>query len=129
MEPLQQRLWDATGLSVAQLRVLRVLSEQRAPIAAGRLAALAGVSQASLSRLLAKLEHGELVQREVDPDDRRRVGVSITPTGSRLLEGSRIWRGTEFERAATDLGPPDRQAFVDAVGEFVERVRVAGKGR
>jgi len=128
VEPLQQRLWDSVGLSVAGLRVLRILSEQHTPIAAGRLAALAGISQASLSRLLARLEQRELVCREVDPGDRRRVSVGITPAGGKLLETSRGWRGSQFERAAADLSPADRQAFVDAVGRFTERIRVLGKG-
>jgi DNA-binding MarR family transcriptional regulator len=126
-EPLQQRLWDAACLSVGQLRVLRVLSEQHAAIPAGRLAALAGISQASLSRLLAKLEQRELVRRDVDAEDRRRVGVSLTPAGEQLLESSRLWRGSEFDRAAAELSPAERQAFVEAVGVFAERVRVIGK--
>ncbi len=128
VEPIQQRLWESSRLSVAQLRVLRVLSEQSVPIAAGRLASLAGTSQASLSRLLAKLEQRDLVRREVDPEDRRRVGVTLTPEGVKLLESSRVWRGTEFERAAADLSPAEQQAFLDAVGGFVERVRVTGTG-
>ena len=126
-EPLQQRLWEEARLSVAQLRVLRVLSEQRAPIAAGRLAALAGISQASLSRLLAKLEQRELVSREVDPDDRRRVAVRLTSDGERLLESSRLWRGSEFDRAAAGLSSGEQRAFIDAVGAFAERVRVLSK--
>lgn len=126
-EPLQQRLWDSACLSVAQLRVLRVLSEQHAPTAAGRVAGLAGISQASLSRLLAKLEQRELVRREVDADDRRRVSVSLTRAGQQLLESSRLWRGSEFDRAAAELSPAQRRAFVDAVATFAERVRVLGK--
>lgn len=126
-EPLQQRLWDAACLSVGQLRVLRVLSEQHAAIPAGRLAALAGISQASLSRLLARLEQRELVHREVDPEDRRRVSVSLTPAGQKLLEQSRLWRGSDFDRAAAALTPAQREAFVEAVGTFAEQVRVLGK--
>lgn len=128
-EPLQQRLWESACLSVAQLRVLRLLSEQHAPIAAGRLAALAGISNASLSRVLAKLEQRDLVGRAVDPDDRRRVSVTIRTAGTKLLETSRLWRGSELEVAANDLSPSERQAFIDAVGTFNERVRVAGRGQ
>ena len=127
-EPIQQRLWESYRVSVAQLRVLRVLSEQQAPLAAGQLAALAGVSQASLSRLLAKLEQRGLVGREVDPADRRRVSVTITPEGGSLLQQSRVWRGTEFDRAAAQLSPAERQALIDAIGGFVEHVRAAGSG-
>ncbi|HEX6489268.1 MAG TPA: MarR family transcriptional regulator [Candidatus Dormibacteraeota bacterium] len=128
-EPLQLRLWESGRLTVAQLRVLRVLSEQHDPLAAGRLAALAGISQASLSRLLGKLEVRDLVHREIDPEDRRRVGVVLTPQGRALLAASRLWRDSEFEAAAAAMSAAEREAFAAAVGAFSDRVRLLVRSR
>lgn len=127
-EPAQLRLWESARLTVAQLRVLRVLSDQHGPLAAGRLAALAGISQASLSRLLGKLEERELVHREIDPADRRRVGVALSPAGESLLAGSRLWIGSEFEQAARSMSAAEQETFVAAVGGLAQRVRVLSAG-
>ena len=126
-EPLQLRLWESAQVTVSQLRVLRVLSDQNAPLQAGRLAGLAGVSQASLSRLLMKLEERGLIHREIDREDRRRVGVALTAAGRALLAASTLWRGTEFERAAAAMRPADREVFVTATQAFTDRVRLLSR--
>ena len=127
-EPLQLRLWESAGVTVAQLRVLRVLADQAVPLPAGRLAGLAGMPQASLSRLLAKLEERDLVRRAVDPADRRRVEVELTAGGRSLLEASRLWRGTDFERAAEALSPAQREDLARALGAFTDRLRLLARG-
>lgn len=47
-----------------------------------------GLDQSTLSRLLAEAETEGLVERSPHPDDRRRVVVSLTPTGVMAVEGA-----------------------------------------
>lgn len=119
-EPLQLTLWSASGVTLMQLRVLRILCD--GPHPAGRLASLAGVQPASLSRVLDRLEAEGLVARQADAADRRRVAVEISAAGRRLL-GHRPWKGSPFEAAVLAMGPEERRAFIDAVDSFVGRVR------
>jgi len=46
-----------------------------------------------LSHHLAKLEDAGLIERELDPNDRRRTRLRLTPKGKKLLERAReAWR-------------------------------------
>jgi DNA-binding MarR family transcriptional regulator len=120
-EPLQARLWKATGLTLTQLRILRALREQ--PTSAGELAEIAGVSAASLTRVLTRLEERDLIGRAIDRADRRRVQVSITPAGRAALPSGGLWKGSAFQQAAHHMSYTERRAFVTALRAFLERVR------
>ncbi|HGY08863.1 MarR family transcriptional regulator [Oceanithermus sp.] len=46
-----------------------------------------------LSHYLAKLEERRLIERELDPDDRRRTRITLSASGARRLERARAaWR-------------------------------------
>ena len=76
------------GLSVPQLRVLAFLS--RAPGASvSAVADFAGVAAATASAMIDRLVRRELVVREADPKERRRVTLELTADGSALLERAR----------------------------------------
>jgi DNA-binding MarR family transcriptional regulator len=66
------------GLNRIDVDCLALLSME-GPITAGRLADLTGFTTGGVSGVLDRLERAGFVQREVDPDDRRRVIVRIVP--------------------------------------------------
>lgn len=72
------------------------------PVRLGDLANRLGVLPASISRTVATLEAAALVDRTVDPEDRRSSYVSATPEGARLVTERRAQRG---EHLARQLGP------------------------
>jgi DNA-binding MarR family transcriptional regulator len=82
-EPMQAHLWQLAHLTLTQISVLREL--RTGPRTAGRLAELAGLSAASVSRLVDRLERRGLVSRRRDDEDRRLVEVQLEPAGERLL--------------------------------------------
>ena len=93
------------------------------PVRPGDLATRLGVVPASVSRSVAVLEAADLVERTVDPDDRRSSFVSATPAGTRLVTERRAQRG---EHLARRLGPLTEEqqkvlsSVIDAIHHLAE---------
>ena len=66
------------GVSPSDLRCLSIL-DAMGPMSAGELAQASGLSPAAITNLLDRLEAAELVVRDRDPQDRRRLVVSASP--------------------------------------------------
>ncbi len=72
------------GLSLLQAEVLRLV--KGGVNAPSRLAEHLEVQPSQVSHLLASLEEGGLLARELDPQDRRRVHLRLTPKGLEVAE-------------------------------------------
>jgi len=72
-------------LSIAQMTTLAVVRD-RGPMSLKDLAAATRVSAASASSMVERLVEWGLVRRDPDPDDRRAVRISLTPTGTDAVE-------------------------------------------
>lgn len=70
------------GLSVPEWRTLMTLAD--APRTVGHLARMLHMKQPTLTRLLARLEEADLISREHDPADGRRVLVALSGRGQDL---------------------------------------------
>jgi DNA-binding MarR family transcriptional regulator len=69
-----------TGLTASQVIVLRILAHA-GKANGSQIAERAGISQATVSTLLDKLEAGGLARRKRGGDDRRQVWVELTAAG------------------------------------------------
>lgn len=76
---------NARGLTDPQWRVLRALMESDA-MEVGELAGRCCIHPASLSRILPRLEEQGLAQRSVRAEDKRRLTVTITSHGRKLVQ-------------------------------------------
>lgn len=79
------------GISSGRFTVLMLLShccDRPATSTPAELAEEAGVTRATMTGLLDTLEKDGLAKREMDPNDRRTVRVSLTPAGEALLEST-----------------------------------------
>ncbi|MDQ2678041.1 MAG: MarR family transcriptional regulator [Actinomycetota bacterium] len=87
---LARRLRQAAdlGLSPSLLSALAIV-HRHGPLTLGALAELEGVSPPTVTKVVNRLEDGELVQRALDPNDKRVCRVSTTDTGEALLASSR----------------------------------------
>ena len=100
-------------LTPAQSRTLRVISKVDSPIRMGELAATLGVVPRSATGLVDALEHAGLVERTVDPDNRRAVLVTLTQRGRDMQD-----RMADARRRAGDgifgaLDTPERRTLAD----------------
>ena len=86
-----------------------------APTRLTELAAAEGVSQPSMSSLVARLVDQGLVHRGRDPQDARVVLLSLTPDGEALVAQRRADRTARLDRALSDLSPDDVARIAAAV--------------
>jgi homoprotocatechuate degradation regulator HpaR len=73
------------GMTEQQWRVMRALSSKRT-VEFSELVDMTFLLAPSMSRILKELEHRKLVSREVTDQDARKVNVSITAAGLKLIE-------------------------------------------
>ena len=79
------------------------------------LATAEGVTQPSMSALVARLVDQGLVHRGSDPLDARVVLLSLTSDGEALVANRRADRTERLDRALKDLSPDDVARIADAV--------------
>ena len=91
---------DLAGMNLTDWKTLGVL-QKRGPLRAGDIARETGLTTASVTALIDRLEQRGSVRRRGDPRDRRRVIVEITPDAleafAPLLESTsrslaRLWQ-------------------------------------
>jgi len=73
-----------TGVTNAQLFLLRQLAEAE-PLSVNALAERARTNQSTVSSVVSRIVDAGLVRRARVPDDGRRVALSLSPKGRRLL--------------------------------------------
>lgn len=100
------RTQKSAGLSGAQIFLLQVLASG-AVMSVNELAARSYTHQSSVSTVVSKLVEAKLVKRSPSAADARRLDLSITPAGRRLLKSQDV---TPQERMIASLNqlPPSR---------------------
>ncbi|MCW3039679.1 MAG: transcriptional regulator, MarR family [Solirubrobacterales bacterium] len=98
-------------LSMAHFRALGVLDEH-GPLPAGRIAAAAHVTPASITQMLDVLEAQGLVVRERSASDRRVVTVSLTDEGKARYAAKRAEFRAAWERMFGGLSEAEQEAGI-----------------
>ena len=88
-----RRETEALGVTSRQVTLLWLVREHPGSTL-GELAALERISAPSLSGHVDRLERAGLLERVRSTEDRRRVGLQLTPAGSRILRRVRARRTT-----------------------------------
>lgn len=109
---------SAHGLSLVDLTILLSLAGADGRLRRVDLAERLGMSQSSITRLLAPLEKIGLVRREVDPRDRRAAFTELTDVGRRVASEAEA----TARDAAEDLLRGWPEGEVDALAGAVTRL-------
>lgn len=103
---------EQAGISARQATLLWLV--KRSPgLSLAELAAAEGISPPAMSGHVDRLERAGLVRRVRDTEDRRRVGLELTPEGARLLRNVRA-RRTMWLAQRLDTLEPAELAAIDA---------------
>src|ERR1700690_3679278 len=101
--------WITQDLTFGQLRVLMIV-QREGPVSIGALAERLGVSLASASETIDRLERHGLVLRHDRSDDRRVVECRLSEDGERLVEAI---AGLRMDAMRRMLGVLDPTELVD----------------
>jgi DNA-binding MarR family transcriptional regulator len=113
-ELFERDLARAVGLSPAQLRVLQVVAE-KSSATPKTLATQMGVSQATVSALVDKLETRGLVQRVPSEQDRRQINVLATALGYDRLVDAPDALQQRYVRAFAELADWEQAQLVSSL--------------
>jgi len=102
--------WLAQDLTLAQVRTLFLIAHE-APLPMGRIAEILGVSVASASGIVDRLERHGLVVRQHRTDDRRIVDCVLTDIGRGLIDEMSGQRNEMARRALDVLTPDELEEF------------------
>lgn len=76
------------------------------------------VTKASVSQMLASLEKRGLLVREIDPDNRRNLIVTLTLEGAERLQYKEAQVEQRLKGLLSDLGETDAQHFITLVNKM-----------
>lgn len=108
------------GVTPSQLSVLATLSA-KGPMTLGVLAEAERVRPPTMTRIIGALEAEDLVVREPDEDDRRRVNILLTDKGRKLVSTSRT-RKTAYLATRIAALPAEDRAALDRASDVIERL-------
>lgn len=77
-----------------------------------------GFDPSTVSRQVADLEKGGLLERATDPDDRRAVLLKASPKGKRLLQRLEAGRRQRIQRLVEDWTEQELATFADLLGRL-----------
>ena len=97
-------------ISMQQVRAMFLLRDEEA-VSVGRLAELFGIGLPAASLLADRLVRAGYVERRDDPADRRRVLLSLTRVGLRLVIDLREGSHSLLRRWMSSLSPEDLSAL------------------
>jgi DNA-binding MarR family transcriptional regulator len=100
-----------TGGQVSLLVQIKV----RPGIGVRELAALERVSVPGMSKFVSRLEEAGLVERAPVVGDQRRVGISLTPAGHKVLRSVKTKRTAWLAARLRDLEPEELDAIDTAI--------------
>jgi DNA-binding MarR family transcriptional regulator len=111
---------ESLGVTSRQVTLLWLIRE-RPSLSLRELAAEERISAPALSGHVDRLERAGLIVRVRSDDDRRRVGITLTEDGSRLLKRVRAQRTTWLAERLKDL-QPEELAAIEAALEPLRRL-------
>jgi len=90
------------------------------PLTIGEVAAHLSRAQSVVSEIVGHLTEQGLLERESDPDDRRRTLIWLTPAGHEMLRQDREVLGLDLlARAFARMPPGAADALIDGLGALV----------
>ena len=113
--------WLAQELTFSQLRVLFLLREE-GPLTMSRLAESLGVTSATASGIVDRIERRGLVERIHRADDRRVVECALTDEGLRLVRELAGARLDAFRQMLAVLTPDELADFDRLIGVVIDRL-------
>lgn len=113
-------LEQSVGFTVPQMLVLEASRFEAQPLSAGRIAERVSLSQGTVTLILDKLESRGLVSRARDEGDRRKVLVTLTAGGRRVLESAPPLMQAQFIRRFENLSAEQREGLVTSLERVAE---------
>jgi MarR family transcriptional regulator, lower aerobic nicotinate degradation pathway regulator len=92
---------------------------ERGKLSQNRLGRLAAMDPATIQGVIRRLHERGLIERLADPNDRRRMVLSLSPQGQEIVVGLLSGANRVGREILTPLSPEERATFVDLLKRLV----------
>lgn len=99
------------------IKTLDILGEPANP---KFLADTLNLSTARIAAVLGNLEKRGLISRTMDPDDRRKINVSLTEAGKKVAKAEKQEMRTKIIRVFELMGEADTKKYLELTAKFVD---------
>ncbi len=109
--------------------LLRLYMEERqgqADVSPTYLSKTQNVSKNTISSLLRSLEDQALIERSLDPDDRRQFNIRLSPAGRELVKASTPEHVAFYNQLLSDLSKDEQNQLADLLVKLHGSVRTHG---
>ena len=118
-----KRLYRETGMTLPQVLCLRAIgtaSQAARDVTAAQVARSIQLSPATVTGIIDRLERGELIERERDTADRRKVYLRLTPKGQEWLSSLPSSLQDRAVERLNGLAPEHRKRILDTLNEVLQ---------
>jgi DNA-binding MarR family transcriptional regulator len=118
-DDFKEELRDRSRATHAQIK-LAIQLAQEGPAGIQDLAARLGVTKAAVSRLVDRMAARDLVVRERDTQDTRKVWVKLTPQAQRIVDAMLRTQRGQIERFLRGIPEADQEPFARYLARFAQ---------
>lgn len=112
--------WAGRGMTLLQLSALHLISAL-APVTATGLARSLGTRAAATSAMVDRLIHAGLVCRTPDPQDRRRVQLTLTAEAEPIVGDTDLDTAGRLQAVINGISPQIRRHLIDILIDTIRR--------
>ncbi len=116
---LDEREMSCCGVTMAQCHALVEIGRSR-EISLNELAEMLNLENSTMSRTVNNLVNGELVKRDIDPQDRRYVNISLTESGNKIFTGIEESMSIYYGRIYNAIPQEKREQVIESLQLLLE---------
>lgn len=116
---LDEQVMSCCGVTMAQCHALVEVGRSK-QMSLNELAEMLNLENSTMSRTVNNLVNSELVKRDIDPQDRRYVSISLTENGSKLFEGIEESRNQYYLSIFNAIPQEKREQVIESLELLLE---------
>jgi MarR family transcriptional regulator, lower aerobic nicotinate degradation pathway regulator len=113
-------VWAGRGMTLSQLSALHLISAL-APVTVTGLVQALGTRAAATSAMVARLTHAGLVCSTPDPQDRRRVQLTLTAEAEPIVGDTDLDTARRLQAVLNGISPRIRRHLIDILIDTIRR--------
>ncbi|MBK1813944.1 MarR family transcriptional regulator [Clostridium sp. YIM B02505] len=118
---LQDNGYSCCKITMSQCHALVEIGRAKG-IALNKLAELLNLENSTMSRTVNNLVANELVKRDIDPQDRRYVTISLTDKGNDIYQGIEEEMNLYFAKVYETIPSDKRQQVLESIDILLEAI-------
>ena len=111
-------VWAGRGMTLLQLATMHLISAL-APVSLTELAQALGTRPPATSAMVDRLAHAGMVCRTPDPDNRRRVELTLTTAATKIIGDTGADTAKRLHAVLTGMSPQIRRHLIDVLRDSV----------